>query len=319
MTRFDVTTIGEGQLRYCVPAGTRLEQAPQFDVYVTGTEANVACLLSRLGWRAGWVSALPDNPLGRRVINEYRLAGLDTSAVRWMEGGRLATYYVEFAVPPRSTQVFFDRQNTCFTTLTPADIDWDYLLDTRLLHLSGLTVPLSPSVGAVVREALQRAKAAGIPVSFDVNYRERLWTPEQAAAALAPFVRQVDLLFCGRSDAQRLFGCSGSPEEIIQGLARWTDAAQIVTTLSADGVIGWDRQRFIHVPAREVVILDRIGAGDALVGGVLHGWLGGDFARGLRCGALTAAMALSVYGDQVYTSAAELETLLDAPWTDIRR
>ncbi|MCC7207403.1 MAG: sugar kinase [Anaerolineae bacterium] len=318
MPRFDLTTLGEGQLRYCVPAGTRLEHARTFDVHVTGTEANVGCLLARLGWRAGWVSALPQNPLGRRVVNEYRLAGLDTSAVRWSEG-RLATYYVEFAVPPRSTQVFFDRKNTCFTAMTVDDVDWDYLLDTRLLHLSGLSVPLSPGVAVIVQQALERARAAGIPVSFDVNYRERLWSPDQARAALAPLVKQVDVLFCGRGDAQRVFGCSGTPEDIVRGLAQWTDAGHIVTSLAADGLIGWDRAQFTHVPAREVVILDRIGAGDSMVGGVLHGWLKGDFVRGLRYGALTAAMALSVYGDQVYTSAPELDALLDSAWTDIRR
>lgn len=319
MARFDVTTLGEGQLRYCVPAGMRMEQATQFSVYVTGTEANVTCLLSRLGWRCGWISGLPDNPLGRRVIHEYRLAGLDTSAVRWSPTGRLATYYVEFAVPPRSTQVFFDRANTCFTALTPDQIDWDYLLDTRLLHLSGLTVPLSPTINQIIHEAVRRAKAASLPISFDVNYRERLWPPEQAAAALRPLIRQMDVLFCSRGDAQRLFGLEGSPENIVRGLAALTDAQHIITSLSHEGLIGWDGQQFTHEPAREVVILDRIGAGDAMVAGVLHGWLRGDFAYGLRCGALTAALALSVHGDQVITSRDELEHLLNSRWTDIRR
>ncbi len=117
MARFDVTTIGEGQLRYSVPAGVRLEQATQLDVNVTGTEANVTGLLSRLGWRCGWVSSLPDTPLGRRVYNEYKLAGIDLGAVRWCDRHRLATYYVEFAQPPRSSQVFYDRTDTCFVNM----------------------------------------------------------------------------------------------------------------------------------------------------------------------------------------------------------
>ncbi|MEO0561285.1 MAG: PfkB family carbohydrate kinase, partial [Chloroflexota bacterium] len=109
MTRFDVTTIGEGQLRYSVPSGTYMEAAQQFDVRVTGTEANVTSLLSRLGWHCGWVSCLPRNPLGRRVANEYGLSGLDMSAVVWSDEHRLATYYVEYAKPPRSNQVYYDR------------------------------------------------------------------------------------------------------------------------------------------------------------------------------------------------------------------
>jgi 2-dehydro-3-deoxygluconokinase len=111
--RFDLTTLGEGQLRLCVPAGERLERADRFDVYVSGTEGNVADTLARLGWRTGWVSALPDSPLGRRVQRQHVLAGVDLGAVRWAEG-RLATYYVEYAVPPRSIQVWFDRRDSCF-------------------------------------------------------------------------------------------------------------------------------------------------------------------------------------------------------------
>ncbi|KAA3659995.1 MAG: sugar kinase, partial [Chloroflexi bacterium] len=168
MPRFDVTTIGEGQLRYSVPAGVRLAKATQLDVNVTGTELNVVCLLSRLGWNAGWVSALPESPLGQRVMMALQLAGVDGTAVSHIPNHRLATYYVEFAHPPRSSQVYFDRANTAFTNLTVDDIDWDYLLDTRLLHISGLTIPLSDSIQAILLEALARAKAKSISVSFDM-------------------------------------------------------------------------------------------------------------------------------------------------------
>ena len=136
MPRFDVTTIGEGQLRYSVPAGIRMAKATQFDVHVTGTELNVVCLLSRLGWKAGWISGLTDTPLGDRVLNTLNMAGVDVTAVT-RTNHRLATYYVEFAHPPRSSQVYYDRANTAFTNLTTDNIDWDYLLDTRLLHISG--------------------------------------------------------------------------------------------------------------------------------------------------------------------------------------
>lgn len=319
MPRFDITTIGEGQLRYCVPAGQRMERADRFDVYVSGTEANVAGLLARLGWRSGFVTSLPRNPLAQRIVNEYRLAGIDLGALVWRDEGRVAMYYVEYAVPPRPIQVFFDRKGTCFSELTPDDIDWGYLLDTRLLHLSGLSVPLSPSVREIITQAVQRARAAGVPVSFDMNYRRRLWTPEDAAAAVLPIMRQVDLLFCGRGDARQLFGCEGSPEEIVQQLADLTGAGHVITSLSGEGLIGWDGHAFHRQPAREVQIVDRIGAGDAMVAGVLHGWLQGDFAKGLRYGALTAALALSQWGDQTITTRDELETLLAAATTDILR
>lgn len=319
MPGFDVTTIGEGQLRYSVPHGKRLEQATSFDVFVSGTEANVTSLLSRLGWRCGWISSLPNTPLGRRVANEYRLAGLDLSAVRWSNEHRLATYYVEYATPPRTTQVYYDRANTCFTNLTRDQIDWEYLLDTRLLHLSGLTVPLSASIHDILMEAVERAKAKNIKISFDMNYRSRIWSTTEAAQTITPLIKDVDLLFCGRSDAQKVFGCSGSPQEIVLQLAELTTANHIITSMSHEGLIGWDRKQFYHYPAREVGIIDRIGAGDAMVGGVLHGWLQGDFAKGLRYGALTAALALSQYGDQVITTAEEVEMLLESDTRDIVR
>jgi 2-dehydro-3-deoxygluconokinase len=296
-----------------------MEQVTQFDVFVSGTEANVTGLLSRLGWQCGWVSSMPNTPLGHRVRNEYRLAGLDLSAVVWSEMGRLATYYVEYATPPRATHVFYDRKNTCFTNLTVEQIDWDYLLDTRLLHLSGLTVPLSDSLREIIAEAVKRANAKGVSVSFDMNYRSRLWTPQQAVKIVKPIIKEVDLLFCGRADAQRIFDCDGSPQEIVLQLSKLTEAHYIITSLSDEGLIGWDGQQFYQQPATEVGIVDRIGAGDAMVAGVLHGWLQDDFAKGIRYGALTAALALSQYGDQLVTTAGELETLLTSDRVDISR
>ncbi|MBI5029118.1 MAG: sugar kinase [Chloroflexi bacterium] len=321
MPRFDLTTIGEGQLRYSVPAGQRLERATQLDVRVSCTEANVASLLARLGWHCGWITSLPTTPLGKRVANEYLLSGLDLSAIVWSDKYRLATYYVEYAVPPRATQVYFDRANTCFTNLTKEQIDWDYMLDTRLLHLSGLTIPLSPSLSEIVQEALRRANALGIPVSFDMNYRQRIWTPAQARESILPILKGIAILFCSRGDARQVLGIEGEPEEIVTQLCELTSAQYIVSSMSSDGLIGWDRKNraAYRQAARQVSILDRIGAGDAMVGGVLHGWMQNDFAKGIRYGALTAALALSQFGDQVITTRDEVEVMLDSESPDISR
>ena len=108
----------------------------------------------------------------------------------WKDSGRVATYYVEYAVPPRATQVYYDRANTVFTNLTVEQIDWGYLLDTRLLHISGLTVPLSLSIREILLEAVRRAKVAGVPVSFDMNYRRRVWTPQEARETVLPILRE---------------------------------------------------------------------------------------------------------------------------------
>jgi len=319
MPRFDVTTIGEGQLRYSVPAGIRLEEANRLHVNISGTEANVTGLLSRLDWSCGWVSRLPNTPMGRRVYNRFHLLGLDLSAVTWSNGHRVATYYVEYAQPPRSTQVYYDRADTCFTNISPEHIDWDYLLNTQLLHLSGLTAPLSPSILAIMLEAVDRANAAGVAVSFDMNYRSRLWSPEDAAATVSPILEKVDLLFFGRSDAKILFGIDGTPQEIVEQLGQRTKASHIITSMSSDGIIGWDRSNFYLEPARPVVIIDRIGAGDGMVAGVIDGWLQNNFELGLKTGAMTAALALSQWGDQVMTNREELQMLLGSEWVGITR
>ena len=319
MARFDVTTIGEGQLRYSVPKGHRLVNAPQFDVHVTGTEANVTSLLARLGWSCGWMTSLPQTPLGQRIADVYGSSGLDLSAVVWSDAYRVATYYVEFGVPPKSTQVYYDRSNTCFVNLTTADMDWDYLLDTRLLHLSGLTVPLSPSIREILLEAVKRAKAKGIPISFDMNYRSRIWSTTEAAEAIQPFMDAVDVLFFARGDAQRMYDFSDDPKTVLRQLADLTPAKYIVVSLSKDGIIAWDREQIIHEPSHNVEVIDRIGAGDAMVAGVLHGYLQDNFAKGIKYGVMTAALALTHYGDSVLITREELEVLLNSSNTDIVR
>jgi len=317
--RFDVTSYGEGQLRYSVPPGQRLEMADKYDVNISGTEANVTSLLSRLGWNCGWVSSMPNSPMAKRVYNAYMLSGLDLSAIQWKNYGRLATYYVEYAVPPRSTNVFYDRTNTCFTNMCNTDVDWDYILDTKIIHLSGLTMPLSENTGIIINEAMDKAKTKGITVSFDVNHRTRLWSTETAKKRLLPVLKKVDFLFCGLRDARTIFGFSGSPQEILEQVATLTSAKHIVMSMSENGLLGWDGNEMIHQPPRRVVVLDRIGAGDSMVGGVLHGFLQGDFTKGLAYGVTTASMNLSQYGDQLITSAEELEHTLNTGDQDIVR
>ena len=310
MTRFDVTAFGESMLRLSVPPGVRLEMASQLDLHLAGAESNVLSLLSRLGRRCGWLSALPVNPLGRLAANQLRLAGVDLSAVVWNEGCRLGTYYVEFATPPRSTQVVYDRAHSCITQLAADQIAWDYLLDTDLVHFTGITPALSPSCQQIAAELMSRAKAAQKRISFDINYRSKLWSTQEAAATLRPLIQGVDLLLCGRSDAQQLFQFHGTPKDIAQQLTEMSQAQRVVLTLAEEGLLAWDGTEWRHQPAEEAPIVDRIGAGDALAAGVIHGWLDGNFEQGLRYGTMLAALALSQYGDLIITNPDELAGLL---------
>lgn len=321
MPRFDLTTIGEGQLRYSTKSGQALEQVRQMDVFVSGTEANVAATLSRLGWHCAWQSALPNNPLGWRVKNEYQMAGINLSDVIWTDG-RLATYYVDYAVPPRATRVYFDRQNSCFSQLTAADINWDALLDTKLIHLSGITLALTENLAVLLHTVVEKAKEAGIAVSFDMNYRQGLWSPEAAQQRAKSLIQDLTLFFCSKTDASTIFNSRHQkPEHIIEDLSKFTKARYIIMSMGTEGLMGWDRLKgsFTHVLARDVTIIDRIGAGDGMVAGVLHGYLQGDFHKGLHYGAVCAALAMSQYGDQPSLNMKELEYLLSTTDTSIIR
>jgi 2-dehydro-3-deoxygluconokinase len=299
-------------IRLSVPVGQRLEVAEQLDMRPGGAEANLAVALARLGRRSAWVGGLPNSPLGRFLANHLRVAGVNLEGVIWSNSGRMGAYYVEFAAPPRATQVIYDRADSCAARLTPDDIDWDFLLDTRLLHLTGITPPLSAGCRAIVEQAVERAHARQIPVSFDVNYRSKLWSAREAADFILPLVQGIDLFFCGRNDAKGLFGLSSFPTLVVERLVKLTQAKVVVMSMAERGVIAWNGQEFLHEPARPVQIIDRPGAGDGLAAGVIHGWLAGDLQKGLRTGVVLAALALSQHGDMIVTTPEEVESLLQS-------
>lgn len=297
-------------LRMSVPAGQRLEMASQLDLCPAGAEANLTVALSRLGRRCAWVGGLPEGALGRLVANHLRMAGVNLEGVVWSETGRIGTYFIEFAVPPRPIQVIYDRANSVASQLRADQIDWDYLLNSRLLHLTGITPAVSASCLNLIREAVARAKASGVAVSFDINYRQKLWSEAAARETLTPLIQEVDLLFCGQGDANRVFGCSGSPEQIVQALVERSQAKCVVVTLGDQGAIAWDGSQFHQTMAVPVEVVDRIGAGDALAAGVIHGWLDGNLPQGLHYGAILAALILSQHGDMLVTTQDELQSLL---------
>jgi len=307
--KFDVTTFGEMLLRLSVPNGERLETARQLDIHPAGAEANVTTLLSRLNCRTLWMGALPNNPMGRLAASALRTAGVNMGGVLWHEHGRVGTYYVEFGAPPRGIQVTYDRSHSCAAEVQPEEIDWEVLLDTRILHLTGITPALSPSCFQIVGEAIKRAKQRGVFVSFDVNYRQKLWSVADARQTLLPLIKQVDLLFCSQADATRLFDCNGTMHEIAQGLLDVTTVPRVIVTFGEKGLLCWDGSGWQHELAKPTHIIDRLGAGDALAAGVLYGQLHANFKAGLRYGSVLAAMALSQNGDMVITTESEMLSL----------
>lgn len=317
-SRFDVTSIGEMMLRLSVPSGKRLEATTQLDVYPAGAEANVTSLLARLERKTSWAGALPKNPLGMLAANHLRMAAVNLDNIIWKEGGRLGTYYVEFGAPPRGIQVTYDRSNSCMANLQPDELDWDSLLDTRLLHLTGITPAISSSCHEVIKIAIQKAKERNVPISFDINYRQRLWTESEARETLTPLIKGVELLFCSQADAVRLFNCKGDMQEVARSMLKLSQANHVIVTFGEQGVLLWDGKAWLHEPARQTQIIDRLGAGDALAAGIIHGWLNHDLSTGLKYGVTLAAMALSQLGDMVVTNKTELEKLSQGSSTLLR-
>lgn len=319
MTRFDATAIGEGGIRLSVPAGDRLERAASFDVNIAATEGNVLAGLSSLGWKASWVSALPRTPMARRVEHQFRAYGIDLSGVVHRDEGRLGTYYVEYGAAPRPTQVYFDRKETAFTQMTTADVDWDLLLDTRVIHLTGITAALSPTVLEILMETMGRAAAAGVTVSFDVNYRANLWDAEQAATALEPLIKQAGILFVRSEDLDVLYGTGTEPLAALDAARAMSDARHLVVTCGDMGVHASIDGQHVVESARKVEIIDRLGAGDGFAAGFLHAWLDGNVQQAPAHGTAMAALALAQVGEQVTTTRGELEDVLLDSTSQLRR
>lgn len=325
--RFDFVSLGESMLRLSVPTGRRLDDTRSLDMEIAGAESNVSVALARFGWRSGWVSRMPDHALSQAILRALRADGVDVSAVKYVSDERLGTYFIEFATPPRATQVIYDRADSAASHMTSADIDWDYLLDTRVLHLTGITAALSENCYALLVEAIRRAHAAGVMVSFDVNYRAKLWTAATAGEKLRPLIAEADLLLCKGADATALFGCQGEPRQLMTELKALTQAPAVFCTFGEQGAALLSGTEFVAQPALPVQIVDRIGSGDAFAAGVLDGWLSGDpsasddsaLREGLRRGVALAAIALSQYGDRVLSSRAELNAVLKSERPDISR
>lgn len=295
----DVVTLGEAMLRLSPPGRGRLEQADALTLHVGGAEANVAVALARLGRRAAWVSALPDDPLGRRVAGEIAAAGVDVSAVRFVSGGRVGLYFVEFGVPPRATEVHYDRAGSAFATSLA--FDPQVLAGARFAVLSGISLAVSEHARAVSLAFAEAARAAGALVVVDVNHRARLWDGATARDVIADLLRRADVVICSSRDAATVLGLAeGDDRAAVAELAdRFAPAARLVClTCSERGsvaVAGGEIVAQPHVPAE---VVDRFGAGDAFTAGIVDALLDDAApAAALAHAARLAALKCTVAGD----------------------
>jgi 2-dehydro-3-deoxygluconokinase len=322
----DLVTFGEAMVRLTPPGWQRLEQARSLDVHVGGAELNVAVAAARLGLAARWVSRLPDNALGRLIAGRAREQGVDLSQVAWTADGRAGLYFAELGAAPRAGAVLYDRAGSATSRLAPGMIDWGSALGgARWFHTSGVTPALSDSAEAAVEEAMTAARAAGLTVSYDLNYRAGLWSADRARAVQEPLLRHVDVLIVGEGTARLVFGIDGDAGRALQerfgvGVVAvttreepraWLNGTSAVVT--ADGVTH-------RGPSYEVEVVDRIGAGDAFVGGLIFGRLRhGDWDTAVRYATALAALKHTVPGDFSQATVGEVDQLLAGSSLRLRR
>ena len=307
---YDLTTIGEGQIRLTCERGDRLATARSLRMTAAGSEANVSGLLSELGRSTAWATKLPKGELADRIALEYSAVGVDMSHVVLADEGRVALYFLEPGEFPLPGKVTYDRQYTPFRSITPEDFDWDSLLDTRVVFLTGITAALTPETAAVVRYFADAACERGVDVALDVNFRSLLWSGEQAREVLEPIARRAAILFCSRADAGIVFGIRGEGLEVCRALREEMGAPTVVSTDGRAGTYLSTAEGDRAFEIKSVPVIDRPGAGDSFVAGTLHGWLDGDVERGIAMGTKVAQLALTHHGDLTHVRPGELELSL---------
>jgi 2-dehydro-3-deoxygluconokinase len=309
--QYDLVTLGETLLRLSPPGMQRLDQARMFDIGVGGSELNLGCALARLGRRVAWVSRLPQGPLGRIVDGEARRHGVDTRWVKWMPDSRQGLMFFEPGPAPRNARAIYDRKRSAASGMALGDAPWDALIAASArVHLSGITPALGAGCRALVVEVAARAGAAAKPLSYDLNYRATLTSPEEARAVLDAVAPHLELLVVAERDAQHVLGFAVAGPTLAEAIASRYGTALVALTRppgSDTGDLLLANGELREAPRYPVEIVDRIGAGDAFVAGLLHGLLDGDPDLAIRLASYLAAVGLATPGDIKFLAPEDLD------------
>lgn len=313
-----VATLGESMIRYSPKGFARLEQVQELEMRVAGAESNVAIACARLGLQVSWISRLTDNAVGRFLERSIATHGVDTSHVIWTDQHRVGTYYIEFGAPPRPTRVLYDRAHSAFSHVEVNEVNWDTIRQADLFHITGITPALSSSCEKVTLRAMHEARDAGAWVSFDVNYRSKLWSSVSAARAkLGECLGLADIAFISGQEAETVFGLTGSDEDVLRAVREL--CPNTVVLKRADGATAFHKNDVQRVSVYEAQTVDAIGTGDAFAAGFIFGLLTKDLDRALECAAGLAALKRTIPGDIAAVSRAELEELIQGRGASIQR
>ncbi|HEY0704461.1 MAG TPA: sugar kinase [Candidatus Acidoferrales bacterium] len=334
MTKTTVT-FGEIMLRLAPPGFERFLQSPMFAATFGGGEANVAVALAGFGLPATFVTVLPEkNALGDAVIGELRRFGVDTSKIARGKG-RLGIYFVEAGANQRASKVIYDREFSAIAVAKPGDIDWAKVFDgAGWFHITGITPAISAAAADLALESVRQARAKGVTVSCDLNYRKNLWKWGKAASeVMSGLLKHVDFAIANEEDVQMALGIKAGVDvhsgaldraqyETLTNkvLSEYPNLKAIAITLRESKSAshnGWaacmnDREKFMTSRHYEIThIVDRVGTGDSFAAGLIYGLQKlSNHQDALEFAVATSCLKHSVSGDFHRCSVEEVEALL---------
>ena len=314
-----VVTFGELMLRLAPNGYYRFFQDDQLQATFGGGEANVAVSLANYGMDASFVTKLPTHAIGQAAVNSLRKYGVDTSKI--VRGGdRVGIYFLEKGASQRGSVCIYDRAHSAIQEAAPSDFDWDAIFEgVDWFHFTGITPALGENLVEICREACKAAKAHGVKISCDLNYRGKLWTRDQARAAMTDLCQYVDVCISNEEDAKDVFGIEAENTDIYGGklnkegyksvAKQLADkfgfekvAITLRTSISASdndwAAMLYDGENYCFSKEYHLHIVDRVGGGDSFGGGLVYALLTGKNTQDV-VGVAVAASALkhSIEGD----------------------
>jgi 2-dehydro-3-deoxygluconokinase len=291
-----VITFGEIMLRLAPEGYYRFVQADRLGATFGGGEANVAVSLANYGFDASFVTKLPKHEIGQAAVNSLRRYGVDTSYIT-RGGDRVGIYYLEKGASQRPSKVIYDRAGSAIATAAPEDFDWKAIFaGASWFHFTGITPALNDSVAAICLEACKQAKAAGVKISCDLNYRNKLWSKEKAGQVMGELCQYVDVCIANEEDAADVFGIKAGNTDVTTGKVNhegYKDVAKQLAdrfgfekvaitlreSISANDNVWsamlYDGKEYYFSKKYNVHIVDRVGGGDSFGGGLIAACLMG--------------------------------------------
>lgn len=308
-----VITLGEIMLRLSTQQGTRIGQSESFQIHYGGAEANVAVSLANYGHTVYFASKVPENSLGEAARKHLQRYDVNTEYLV-TGGSRLGVYYLEAGVGERAAAVVYDRAGSSFAEIKTLEWDLDELFQGKdLFHISGITPALSAEWLQWTLDLMDAAKRAKCKISFDINYRNKLWTQQKAGAALQKILPKVDYCSAGQLDACHLLKVAEPDKkaeltDFYQAMHNQFPNIQVfystkrtIRSASDNQLVGtlWIDGQYYESKSHEInPIVDRVGGGDAFSGGILHGLLAGLTPQEtVNFAAAAAALKHTVHGD----------------------